>query len=140
MKCISYSLEEVNKAVKWILENVESKVVLFHGEMGVGKTTLIKSIIKELGITQEISSPTYAIVNEYEIENDIIYHFDCYRLKSAEEALTIGIEEYLDTTHWVFIEWPNVINELVPLKHTTLQLVCNEDNTRTLKIMPVNNK
>jgi len=140
MKCISYSLEEVNKAVKWILENVESKVVLFHGEMGVGKTTLIKSIIKELGITQEISSPTYAIVNEYEIENDIIYHFDCYRLKSVEEALTIGIEEYLDTTHWVFIEWPNVINELVPLKHTTLQLVCNEDNTRTLKIMPVNNK
>ena len=82
--------------------------------MGVGKTTLISALVKALGGTVEASSPTFSIVNEYQVTNDIVYHFDMYRLNNAEEALDIGIEDYLYANRWVFIEWPDKIDVLLP--------------------------
>lgn len=92
---------------------VEQKNILFYGEMGAGKTTLIKGICAALGSSNEISSPTYALVNEYEGDNYLIYHFDLFRLKSFEEVLDIGFEEYIDSDAICLIEWPEKIESLV---------------------------
>lgn len=92
---------------------VAQKNILFYGEMGAGKTTLIKGICTTLGSTHEISSPTYALVNEYEGDNYLIYHFDLFRLKSFEEVLDIGFEEYIDSDAICLIEWPEKIESLV---------------------------
>jgi len=91
-------------------------VFAFYGEMGVGKTTFIKSICKHLGVTDMVSSPTYALVNEYIGETVRVFHLDLYRLKNMQEALDIGIEEYLyalPTSTYCFIEWPQVIESLL---------------------------
>ncbi len=95
---------------EWI---VAQKNILFYGEMGAGKTTLIKGICAALGSSNEISSPTYALVNEYEGDNYLIYHFDLFRLKSFEEVLDIGFEEYIDSDAICLIEWPEKIESLV---------------------------
>ena len=95
---------------EWI---VAQKNILFYGEMGAGKTTLIKGICAALGSSNEISSPTYALVNEYEGDNSLIYHFDLFRLKSFEEVLDIGFEEYIDSDAICLIEWPEKIESLV---------------------------
>jgi len=88
------------------------KKIAFYGEMGAGKTTLIKDICSFLGITENTSSPTFAIVNEYNASNKI-YHFDLYRIKSIEELLAIGIEEYLDSENYIFVEWPELLEPLM---------------------------
>jgi tRNA threonylcarbamoyladenosine biosynthesis protein TsaE len=95
---------------EWI---VAQKNILFYGEMGAGKTTLIKGICAALGSSNEISSPTYALVNEYEGKNHLIYHFDLFRLKTFEEVLDIGFEEYIDSDAICLIEWPEKIESLV---------------------------
>lgn len=95
---------------EWI---VAQKNILFYGEMGAGKTTLVKGICAALGSSNEISSPTYALVNEYEGKNHLIYHFDLFRLKSFEEVLDIGFEEYIDSDAICLIEWPEKIESLV---------------------------
>lgn len=92
---------------------VEQKNILFYGEMGAGKTTLIKGICAALGSSNEISSPTYALVNEYEGDNSLIYHFDLFRLKSFKEVLDIGFEEYIDSDAICLVEWPEKIESLV---------------------------
>lgn len=93
------------------------KVVAFYGEMGVGKTTLIKSICEQLGVTDMISSPTFSIVNEYRgFKGQKIYHFDFYRINSMEEAYDLGYEEYFYSGAYCFIEWPEKITELLPLE------------------------
>ncbi len=85
---------------------IPNKVLLFHGEMGVGKTTLIKVLAKALGVEGATSSPTFSLVNEYQsIDNQIVYHFDFYRLKNETEALDMGADEYLYSGNWCFIEW-----------------------------------
>jgi tRNA threonylcarbamoyladenosine biosynthesis protein TsaE len=101
--------------------------------MGVGKTTLISALVKALGSKEKATSPTFSIVNEYKTENDSIYHFDCYRLKDANEALDIGIEDYLYSGYWNFIEWPEKISDFLPNEADILQLKLNKDGTRTLK-------
>jgi tRNA threonylcarbamoyladenosine biosynthesis protein TsaE len=108
--------------------------VLFYGEMGAGKTTLISAIVKEMGATDFASSPTFSLVNEYEITNDTIYHFDLYRIKNQYEALDMGIEDYLYSGSWNFIEWPEKIVNLLPEKVTVLELSLAEDGGRVLKL------
>src|ERR1035437_1284140 len=98
-----------------IIEAIKNtKVVLFYGEMGSGKTTLIKEICKQLGVKGSISSPTYGLVNEYHTkDNDTIYHLDLYRIKNIEECLDMGIEEYIDSGNYCFIEWPEIALPLI---------------------------
>lgn len=108
-----HHIEELHEIAKQLIPYIEeSKIVLLYGEMGAGKTSLIKALCAELGYEGEVTSPTYSLVNEYNGSNNIIYHFDLFRLKSQEEALDIGIEEYLDSDQICFIEWPQKIEDL----------------------------
>lgn len=135
---ITFMLKDLNQVVEKILDNTANKTILFYGEMGVGKTTLIKELAKKIGVIDMLGSPTYSIVNEYELDDDKLFHFDCYRLKSLEEALDIGIEDYLDSGHWNLIEWPNLIEHLVPDENIKIEIVKNNNGSRTINFMPVN--
>ena len=130
-----YSLTEINYISKKISKQLNNQIVLFKGPMGSGKTTLIKSICKYLNFNDNISSPTFSLVNTYENStNNIIYHSDLFRIKNLEEALDIGIEEYLDSGNKCFIEWPEKINELLDFKCTTIEMSVVDDNKRRIKI------
>ena len=133
-KELHFNLDQITEIAQTILESVQSKTVLFYGEMGAGKTTLISAIVKEMGATDFASSPTFSLVNEYEITNGTVYHFDLYRIKNQYEALDMGIEDYLYSGSWNFIEWPEKIVNLLPEKVTVLELSIAEDGGRVLKL------
>ena len=131
----NYSLEDVSSIAKEIIDSVENKVLLFFGEMGVGKTTLIKEICKQLNVKDRISSPTFSLVNEYRTnKNEIVYHFDFYRIENEEEAYDIGIEDYFDSDNWCFIEWPKNVENLLPLKTVEIHLSILDNNQRNIQI------
>lgn len=128
-----YSIDQLDQIAKQILEQNPNKVLLFNGEMGAGKTTLIKKLCESLGVIEPTSSPTFSLVNEYlTTNNQPIYHFDCYRLKSEIEALDMGIDEYLYSGHWCFIEWAEKITNLIPEKHAIITIEVLEDGNRKL--------
>jgi len=132
---INYSLDDLSSTAKKILENAKHKIFLFYGEMGMGKTTLIKELTKQLGVKEEASSPTFSIVNEY-ISNkkETVYHFDFYRINHEEEAYDIGLEEYLYNDAWCFIEWPSVLENLLPLNCVKLTITKNDNNSRIIQL------
>lgn len=112
-----------------------SSIWLFRGQMGAGKTTLIKEITRQLGVTSHVQSPTFSLVNEYARVNDSdIYHFDLYRLKNAREALDIGIEDYLDSGKICLIEWPEQAKELWHIPHVEFEITPIDENTRSLTL------
>lgn len=130
-----FSLEEIDTIANQILSANPNKVLLFNGEMGVGKTTLIKSLAKNLGVNDVTSSPTFSLVNEYQIiDNQYIYHFDVYRLKNEMEAMDMGIEDYLYSGNWCFIEWPDKIPNCIPDQHSTITIVLLPDGKRKLTL------
>ena len=133
---INYCLHEIDSVAKKLIQSTTSKLLLFNGDMGVGKTTLIKTIVKELGSNDEVSSPTFSIVNEYKTkEGNSIYHFDLYRLESLEEAMDFGIEEYLYSGNWCLIEWPDLIKENLDTSFEIIEIYLNKDKSRSLKLM-----
>ncbi len=132
-----YSLEEIRRIAKDIISGVNNKTLLFYGEMGVGKTTLIKELCKELGSDDVISSPTFSLVNEYHTgDEDVIYHFDFYRIEQEEEAYDIGIEDYFNSNSWCLIEWPQNIQNLLPLNSTEVHLTHLENGLRNIQLKP----
>lgn len=133
---IIFSLAEIDAVAEKILAENPKKILLFNGSMGVGKTTLIKSLAKKLGVTDATSSPTFSLVNEYQIStNQYIYHFDVYRLKNEMEALDMGIDEYLYSGNWCIIEWPENIPNLIPEEHSTITIEQLPDGKRRLVLV-----
>ena len=110
----------------------KNRVFLFYGEMGAGKTTLIKSLCKQLGTDDNIASPTFSIVNEYKTGEGSIFHFDFYRLKTQTEALDMGFEEYLYSGNYCFIEWPEKIPDLLPLHYISIKISVESNNERQI--------
>ncbi len=132
---ITFSLEEINTVAEQIIAQNPNKVILFHGEMGVGKTTLIKQLCKKLGVLEATSSPTFSLVNEYQTkDNHIVYHFDFYRLKQEMEALDMGADDYLYSGNWCFIEWAEKIPNLIPEEHSVITIELLPENKRLLRL------
>ncbi len=135
MNSITYTIEELPKVAKEILNADKSNCLLFYGDLGAGKTTLIKEIVKQLGSTDRVSSPTFSLVNQYEAKENTIFHFDFYRIEDEEEAYDIGFEEYLDTNAYKLIEWPEKIKNLLPENCTEIEITKTTENKRTLKLL-----
>ena len=115
---IIFKEEEIGLAAKQFVEGMgDNTVFAFYGKMGAGKTTFIKAVCKELGVDDSVTSPTFAIVNEYEAaDGRPIYHFDFYRIKKVSEAYDMGCEEYFYSGYPCFIEWPELIEEVLPVE------------------------
>lgn len=131
------SLETIHEAAREFIEAMDrSKVFAFYGSMGAGKTTFIKAVCEELGVSDVINSPTFAIVNEYRSDDtaELIYHFDFYRIKKIEEVYDMGYEDYFYSGALCFIEWPELVEDLLPGDATIVEIKENEDGTRTLSI------
>lgn len=137
MQKIIYTIEQLDKISKEILGNVSSKVLCFYGEIGAGKTTLIKALVRSLGGGNQANSPTFGIVNEYQNQKGGLlgYHFDFYRLESEEEALDLGLEDYFNQDTWVFIEWPEKIGAQLPENCTKISLEIVDPVTRQIQIV-----
>jgi tRNA threonylcarbamoyladenosine biosynthesis protein TsaE len=131
---IRYHITEIESVAQQVLEALTTKIILLNGSMGVGKTTFVKALVKILGSDDSVSSPTFSIVNEYELPNDVLYHFDLYRIKDQEEAMQIGIEDYLSSNHWIVVEWPEKISNLLEANVDVIELILNNDYSRTLKL------
>ena len=130
---LSFDLNSIDDVAENLLNKVTTKTILFYGEMGIGKTTLIQALVSKLG-GSKVSSPTYSIVNEYEVNNDIVYHFDFYRIENENEAYDIGVEDYFYAGHWVFIEWPEKIAGILPNEADISYIKLNNNGSRTLKL------
>jgi len=124
MEDINYTIKDLDLIAHRIVSAVTSKCLAFYAPMGAGKTTLIKALVAELGGLDEVSSPTFGLVNEYHDANGrvLAYHFDFYRLQDEMEAMDMGLEEYLDSDVWIFMEWPEKIPNLIPAYATAIQI------------------
>ena len=130
------SLADINEAAKTFVENMgDGKVFAFYGKMGAGKTTFVKAVCEELGVDDVITSPTFAIVNEYQsaTTGDSIFHFDFYRIKKLEEVYDMGYEDYFYGGGICLIEWPELIEDLLPEDAVHVDIKENEDGTRSVK-------
>ena len=131
----NYSLKDLSLIAKEIIACVKNKTLLFYGQMGVGKTTLIKEICKQLQVLDNISSPTFSLVNEYKTsKEETVYHFDFYRIEDEEEALDMGIEEYFDTNNWCLVEWPENVENLLPLESVEIHLSILNNQQRNIQL------
>ena len=133
------SLEQISKAANKFIDMIGSRTVFaFYGKMGAGKTTFVKAICEQLGVQDVITSPTFAIVNEYQtgemLKGAPIYHFDFYRIKKLEEVYDMGYEDYFYSGALCFIEWPELIEELLPTDAVKVTISENSDGTRTVLV------
>jgi len=135
---IEFDIHDIDKVAETILDHVHSKIMLFKGPMGSGKTTLIKALVKKLGSLDVVSSPTFALMNEYLTADCKIYHYDFYRIKELEEALDIGFDEFIEEDAWNMIEWPDLIVGLLPLCYVEIEIDKLTDTTRVLQLKKYN--
>jgi tRNA threonylcarbamoyladenosine biosynthesis protein TsaE len=113
----------------------ENKIFAFYGSLGAGKTTIIKAICKVLGAADIVSSPTFTLVNEYRtLKGKFLYHIDFYRIKKQEEVFDFGFEEYLSGDSFCFMEWPELVEEILPPGTVRVKITVNENEQRTLSI------
>ena len=134
----NYNEDELQEVARKLISNFgHIKVWCFDAEMGTGKTTLSKMICRELGVQDEMSSPTFSIVNEYQSSSgDDVYHFDFYRLNNLEEAIDIGVEDYLFSGNFCLLEWPEIIEPLLPDEYLQISIKLVGDNSRSLTAQP----
>jgi len=115
----------------------EEQIFIFEGEMGAGKTTFIKAFCRELGVSDVVSSPTFSLVNEYEAQGSVIYHFDFYRIKNLQEAYDIGYEEYFYSGNICLVEWPERITEILPEHYISVQITAGSPDQRTFSFSKI---
>ena len=126
-------LDHIRETAREFIDNMGNrKVFAFYGKMGAGKTTFIKAVCEELGVEDVITSPTFAIINEYSGKDDTIYHFDFYRIKKLEEVYDMGYEDYFYSGALCFIEWPELIEEVLPEDAVKVQIIEKEDGMRAV--------
>lgn len=131
----TYSLTEIDEVAKELLPQINSNIVLLNGEMGAGKTTLIKALCKALKCPDVVSSPTFSLINEYRtVDHKPLYHFDCYRIENEEEAYDFGAEEYLYSGHLCLIEWSENIQSLLPENCSSVTLEKIDSTTRKITL------
>lgn len=130
------SIESLPVAAQQFVDAIgDRRIFAFYGAMGAGKTTFVKAVCELLGVTDAVNSPTFAIVNEYEAGNgEPIYHFDFYRIKRMDEVLDIGYEEYVDSGALCLMEWPELIEPLLPDETVRVTITVNTDGTRTVEL------
>lgn len=128
--------DQIVEVAASILKLVSNKVLCFYGEMGAGKTSLIKALVGELGGAQKGNSPTFGIVNEYNRKDASLlgYHFDFYRIEDETEALDLGLEDYLNQDVWIFMEWPEKITSFIPEDATRLTISVLDPKTRKITV------
>ena len=132
---ISRGLDDLDQVSEEIFKTCTmSHIFTFEGQLGAGKTTLIKSMCKYQGYTDEVTSPTFSLVNEYQTPSSMIYHMDLYRLNSENELLEIGFEEYFDGDAFCFIEWPQIAENLIYHSHYKIKILLNDDMSRKIEI------
>ncbi len=131
------SITELPAVAAKLLEHVGPvpSVVLLKGDLGAGKTTLVQSLCKSLGTSDIATSPTFSLINEYPLDSGVIYHIDLYRLGTIEEALNIGLEEYLYSGNWCFIEWPQLIMPILDEPYWTVDISVVRDSERIFRIL-----
>ena len=129
------NLDNIQEAASAFIQQIgDHKVFAFYGSMGAGKTTFVKAICESLGVDDVITSPTFAIINEYHADDRVIYHFDCYRIKKLEEVYDMGYEDYFYSGSLCFIEWPELIEELLPEDAVKVSIKENPDGSRTVTL------
>lgn len=131
------NLDSIRQAAKQFIAGMDDRTVFaFHGNMGAGKTTFIKTICEELGVEDVINSPTFAIINEYRSDEtgELIYHFDFYRINKLSEAEDIGTEDYFYSGALCFVEWPEKIEDLLPGDVVDVTITENADGSRTVEV------
>ena len=130
-----YNLNQIDAIAESLVAAFEYKIILLKGDLGAGKTTLVKAIVKQLGSNEEVSSPTFGIVNELNIANAKAFHLDLYRIENSEELQQFGFEEYLHSGDYCFIEWPEIAMTLITQPHHTITLNNLNDSTRKISFI-----
>ena len=133
---IEFSLNEINKAVVLLSEKLIHPIICFNGDLGAGKTTFIRQLCLKWGVMDNISSPTFSIINQYKsTSKGSVFHFDFYRMEDAKEAMDIGVEEYLDSGQICLIEWGEKIESLLPQENIhIIEISLTADNKRVLEL------
>ena len=135
MKFENLEIKDYDRVSEYILCNNDSNIFLFYGEMGSGKTTLIQSLCRNIGVFDKVLSPTFSIINEYQIKNkSLLYHFDFYRIKTIDELVEIGFDEYVYSNKICFIEWPQIAMKLIPRKFIKVKIDINKNLKRNINI------
>ena len=130
-----YNLNQIDAIAESLVAAFEYKIILLKGDLGAGKTTLVKAIVKQLGSNEEVSSPTFGIVNELNIANAKAFHLDLYRIENSEELQQFGFEEYLHSGDYCFIEWPEIATSLITQPHHNITLSNLNDSTRKISLI-----
>lgn len=133
---LNYNLEELKQASDYVLKNINSKILLVCGEVGSGKTTLIKEICKQLKVEDTVTSPTYTLINEYNANDGLVIHMDLYRIENSEDINDLGLFEYFDNK-FIIIEWPEKIMNDLDCNHSVLKIDLTNVNERKINLMNI---
>ena len=130
---LNYGIEKIKEASDFILKNISGKILLVCGEVGSGKTTLVKEICKQLKVKDQVSSPTYTLINEYSCDDGLVIHMDLYRVENKEEINNLGLFEYLDNK-FIIIEWPELIMNDLDINHSILKIDFIDTDKRKINL------
>ena len=133
---LNYGIEKIKEASDFILKNISGKILLVCGEVGSGKTTLVKEICKQLKIKDQVSSPTYTLINEYSCDDGLVIHMDLYRVENKEEINNLGLFEYLDNK-FIIIEWPELIMNDLDINHSILKIDFIDTDNRKINLINI---